>query len=446
MSFDSFSLSAIPPAELLGFAGLAVALALVAGLVWGRSGRGRMRAEIDHLATQLRRAEATAEENSRATSRLRQEHGTVGQLAMSLPSVVRDLNRNDLETSEVPRLIMQLANAIFQPGKLLLYWVQKAKPDGDWKHRELRLAAQRGFDRLPESLRRIPMGKGKLGWVARHELDMTTDDWDKLRRTERVEVPDNDPSFRSELIGPVVRYTQDRQQVLGVLAVAELGTRPREAKLMLQMVTNFGSIALVGAEHMRKMRQAANHDGLTELLNKRSFLSDFGPKSLLDCEREGKRFSIFIFDIDHFKNYNDTNGHPAGDELLKQMARLIKANVRPGDMASRYGGEEFVLAMPDTDGPAALAHAEKVRQAVAATAFLHGERQPLGHVSISGGVATFPKDGTSVVELLQHADEALYQSKEGGRNQVRAYRGVDFSDNYDLSGIGPAAIDSPKRG
>jgi hypothetical protein len=280
-------------------------------------------------------------------TRLRQEHGTVAQLAMSLPSVVRDMNRNDLDVGEVPRLIVQLANAIFQPGKLLLYWVPGRRA-GDGRPRELRLVEHRGFDKVPEALRTIPMGTGKLGWVAQHELDMGLEDWDKLRRAERVEVPDNDPGFKAEIIGPLVRYTQDRQQVLGVLAVADLGARPREPKLMLQMVTNFGSMALVSSQNMKKLRSMANHDGLTELLNKRSFLSDLGPRSLLECERDAKRFSVFIFDIDHFKNYNDTNGHPAGDELLKQMARLIRANLRPGDIASRYGGEEFVVGMPDT--------------------------------------------------------------------------------------------------
>jgi diguanylate cyclase (GGDEF)-like protein len=88
---------------------------------------------------------------------------------------------------------------------------------------------------------------------------------------------------------------------------------------------------------------------------------------------------------------------------------------------------------------------DKIRQAVAATAFPHGEKQPLGHVSISGGVAAFPRDGSSVAELLQHADEALYESKEGGRNQVRAYRGVDFGGSHELV-VDPALVDAPERG
>ena len=271
---------------------------------------------------------------------------------------------------------------------------------------------------VPESLQSIKMGDGKLGWVAQHELDMLPEDWAKLQRTERVDIKDNDPGFRPEIIGPLVHHTKERQHVLGVLALADVGARPRDAKHMFQMITNIGSLALVSSHNMKKLRSMANHDGLTELYNKSSFLTDMGPKALLNCERDARPFSLFLFDIDHFKNYNDTNGHPAGDELLKGMARLIKASIRQGDIASRYGGEEFVVAMPDTDPVTALDQAEKIRQAVMNTAFAHGERQPLGHISISGGVATFPQDGSSVAELLQHAGRGALQV-QGGRPKQR---------------------------
>jgi diguanylate cyclase (GGDEF)-like protein len=149
---------------------------------------------------------------------------------------------------------------------------------------------------------------------------------------------------------------------------------------------------------------------------------------LVTCEKEAQPLSVFIFDIDHFKNYNDTNGHPAGDELLRSIGRLIKHSLRPGDVACRYGGEEFIIAMTETDREAGYEQAEKVRKTIAATRLQHGEKQPLGMISISGGVASFPKDGTSVSELIQLADEALYQSKKGGRNRVTLYKGVEIGD------------------
>jgi diguanylate cyclase (GGDEF)-like protein len=406
--------------------GLAVAFLLL-GLIWGRMGRRELHGEVLQFEAQLRRAESTAKEDSKELARMRREHGTVANLALSLPHVVRDMNRSDLDVSEVPRLILQLADALFQPDVVMLYGV-RAKRGGDWKQRELHLIEHRGLKSIPEELRTMPLGRGKIGWVAQHELDMLSDDWDNLSRNEMVDVPDNHPGLGIEIIGPLVHHEKERQKVLGVLAIGRLGRRPHDAKLMFQMVTNIGSLALVSGNNMMRLRSMANHDGLTELRNKRSFLSDFGPKALMACEREGQRFSIFIFDIDHFKNYNDTNGHPAGDELLRGMGRLIKANLRPRDLACRYGGEEFVIAMPDTDTDEAVQQAEKMRQAVAATPFLHGEKQPLGHVSVSGGVATFPQDGSSVAELVQHADEVLYESKNGGRDRIAAYRGVEIGD------------------
>jgi diguanylate cyclase (GGDEF)-like protein len=163
---------------------------------------------------------------------------------------------------------------------------------------------------------------------------------------------------------------------------------------------------------------------LTQLFNKRYFKEQRIPKLLHDCEQGARPMAFFIFDIDHFKTYNDTNGHPAGDDLLRTMAKLIRTTIRPVDVACRYGGEEFLVAMPDTDRDEAYELAEKLRQRIESTAFPHREKQPGGRVSISGGVAAYPKDGSQIEQLIQMADEALYKSKKGGRNRVMLYRGV----------------------
>ena len=149
---------------------------------------------------------------------------------------------------------------------------------------------------------------------------------------------------------------------------------------------------------------------------------------LVECEASAKPFSLFIFDIDHFKNFNDTNGHPAGDELLRKMGTLIREHLRPGDVACRYGGEEFLIAMPDTDRIEGLEMADRLRRKIETEPFENREAQPSGKVSISGGVAAFPKDGSSVSELIQHADQALYRSKNSGRNSVELHKGVDIGD------------------
>ena len=123
-----------------------------------------------------------------------------------------------------------------------------------------------------------------------------------------------------------------------------------------------------------------------------------------------------LCDIDHFKNVNDTYGHPVGDVVLKRVARVLKASARGTDIVARYGGEEFAILMEEADGQAAVVTAERIRDSIQKEVF-HSE---IGTFSctMSLGVATFPEDATMKGRLTVCADEALYGAKHGGRNQV----------------------------
>ncbi len=124
-------------------------------------------------------------------------------------------------------------------------------------------------------------------------------------------------------------------------------------------------------------------------------------------------------DIDHFKTYNDTHGHPQGDRLLRDLAGVLRANVRDTDFVARYGGEEFAIILPETDEASGLAVAEKVRAAVAAHPFPLAEYQPGGALTISLGAATYLGEPPSAEEyLVQRSDQALYRAKQTGRNRV----------------------------
>jgi diguanylate cyclase (GGDEF)-like protein len=323
-------------------------------------------------------------------------------------------------------LILNLAEAIFQPGFMLLYLARPSsgKLDGGSM---LQLVGNQGYGELPDALKTIPFGTGRIGWIAENRLDMLQEDWINLSRTEGLSVENNHPIARLDIAGPLVHHHVTGEQVLGVLCIGSAGTRPRNEKLMFQLVTNLGSLALVNAQHMSKLKDLANTDGLTGLLNKRYFMSELA-EMIVRAEREARQLSVFIFDIDHFKNYNDTNGHLEGDRVLRQVAALFRKQVRPADRCCRYGGEEFVVAMPDTEANEAMLVAERIRTAIEGFAFDNEAKQPSGKLTISGGVATAPADGTSVRELTGNADKALYQSKHQGRNQTTRFRGVHIGE------------------
>lgn len=172
-------------------------------------------------------------------------------------------------------------------------------------------------------------------------------------------------------------------------------------------------------EANKKLEELATTDGMTGLTNFRQF------SKLLDLEnarsiRHGTKYGIIFCDVDHFKKYNDANGHPAGDALLKVFAQILKACARTIDVVARYGGEEFILLCPETDTEQALVLAERIRSTVAATKFPHGEKQPMGHISVSIGVSSCPINGKDPKTVVKAADEAVYISKHSGRNRVTA--------------------------
>lgn len=166
-----------------------------------------------------------------------------------------------------------------------------------------------------------------------------------------------------------------------------------------------------------QLRQLAITDGLTELYNYRFFKEQLYLE-ISRAKRHNINVSIAMIDIDYFKNYNDTNGHPAGDVVLKDIAQLLHGNIRSIDIAARYGGEEFALILVETDKDAATFVANKIKSLVEQHRFQHEETQPNGKLTISMGVATFPGDATTPEDLVSLADKRLYHAKKNGRNRV----------------------------
>lgn len=169
----------------------------------------------------------------------------------------------------------------------------------------------------------------------------------------------------------------------------------------------------------RRLQEVSVTDEMTQVGNFRHFMKEL-EKEHARSERYQAQYSVIFCDVDHFKNYNDTNGHPAGDVALKTVANLLKDRIRKTDLCARYGGEEFVVLCPSTGKEDALILAETLRKAIESHPFPFGEKQPLGKVSISMGVASFPDHGATYKQVLQSADACVYASKHGGRNRVTA--------------------------
>jgi diguanylate cyclase (GGDEF)-like protein len=168
-----------------------------------------------------------------------------------------------------------------------------------------------------------------------------------------------------------------------------------------------------------QLKNLATQDALTGLFNRRHFLEAL-ELELAGSKRHGRMFSLLFIDLDHFKQYNDTFGHPAGDDLLKGLAELIKNQSRTTTTAARYGGEEFILLVPEAPKDGAKVYAERLRKAVEERVWIDGNSEPSGKVTLSIGVSTYPMDGLDSKTLIARADEALYQAKKEGRNLVVA--------------------------
>lgn len=182
----------------------------------------------------------------------------------------------------------------------------------------------------------------------------------------------------------------------------------------------FANVAgsLIGQARLRtQLRERADHDELTGLLS-RSAMQNILERHHARAERKGTPYALVLIDLDHFKLINDQLGHPAGDQVLIEAAARATGELRQSDWLGRWGGEEFLALLPDTEADEALDAAERVRRAFADKPFEFKGNGPLG-VTLSGGVACFELDGVTLAALLGIADAALYEAKDAGRNRVQ---------------------------
>lgn len=204
---------------------------------------------------------------------------------------------------------------------------------------------------------------------------------------------------------------------LGAVTAVLVVTMPPAVAIMAVVTVVFNRLA-----ELEQLQDDAVTDPKTQLLNMRGW-SESAERAFNRVSRAGNGLAVLMIDLDHFKWINDSFGHPAGDDVLIRIADALRDVVRPADIVGRFGGEEFLVLLPDVDSRTAEAAAERIRSTIAglhiATTDKRGGQTTISGRTTSIGVAVFPRHGSTLTALMQAADAAVYEAKEHGRNQVR---------------------------
>lgn len=219
----------------------------------------------------------------------------------------------------------------------------------------------------------------------------------------------------SLLVAPL-KITRGPIGLIGLFSRGQHDFTGAELKRLSTFATH-GGLIVENARLFSATQRLSITDELTQLYNFRRF-REKAVDELNRAKRYGYSLSMLMCDIDFFKNYNDANGHEAGNEALKKLAGILKNSVREVDFVARYGGEEFVVLLIETNKQNAVLLAERLRELVEKEDFPNEEKQPGGKFTVTIGVAEFPSDGKDVRQLISNADAALYQGKKDGKNRV----------------------------
>ncbi len=206
-------------------------------------------------------------------------------------------------------------------------------------------------------------------------------------------------------------------RVLGVMSMQSGAKTLRDAqeRHILRTICGCAAIVLDTMKDYRRLAHHANHDALTGLVNRRYFL-EAANHEIQRCRRNGRVCSVVMVDLDHFKAINDTHGHVAGDKMLRIVADCLRSHLRAGDMAARFGGDELMIFLPETDLDGAAHVAERLRRALDQLKVREGKT--LIETTASLGVAQWQDFEDSIEPAIERADSALYFAKRAGRNLV----------------------------
>lgn len=371
-----------------------------------------------HRERELREHERAESDRALAASRLEMqnlvnkahEQSVVFQY---LPDLIRQLFAASGHRTIGP-LALNIVDQLFHPEQAAILVARPAR-------KKLALASGVG---LPASIKigaEVEYGFGRIGYAAEQRVIMDETDFRQIpgeKSGKATEAKKHlDVSGLHGLRADAVAAITDGLDLLGVLAMGGVRTRAGQEKKLLGMVADLTAVALVHSGRLKATEESGSLDGLTGVHNK-PYLFERLAEELRKAESADAQLSVMILDIDHLQHYNRTNGTVAGDEVLKKLAGILKSSVRDNDIVARYAGEEFVIVWVNAGKELAMRLGEKIREATEAYPFPHRGGQPLGALTVSGGVATFPEDSRSVEHLIQCADQALFEAKAAGRNRI----------------------------
>ncbi len=315
---------------------------------------------------------------------------------------------SSLQLDQVLRTIMEKIDEFLRPDNWSLLLLDEAKQELYFE-----LAVGKASQALKDV--RIKLGQGIAGWVAQHgEVVIVPDTSKDTRFFGKV-----DEKTKMETRSIVAVPVNFRDTCLGVIelinCVGPDGFDPRDLKL-LEALSDFAAIALENARHVKRIHELTIKDDCTSLYNARhmGFILD---TEIYRSQRYNYEFSLVFIDIDHFKMVNDTHGHLVGSRLLAEMGDAMKTNCRLIDFAFRYGGDEFVILLPQTSKENAILVARRLHKLIRESVWLAKEGLNI-RVTPSVGVAAYPADSKTKEGLLHLADEAMYLVKNTNRDSV----------------------------
>lgn len=263
--------------------------------------------------------------------------------------------------------------------------------------------------------KRLPAGQGVAGWVAAHGQALLLPD---VQQDDRFAADyDRESSLTTRSIACVPLKSADR--ILGVIELInpfDEGFVDDDLQL-LSTIADFAAIAIENARNYQRIQQLVITDDLTGLYNARH-MAELIDLEVERADRYDNELSLVFIDLDFFKKVNDSRGHLSGSLLLSEFGEFLRKKIRKIDFAARYGGDEFVLILPETSKAGALTLCTHLLEGLRAQLFLVGKGLPPVQLTASLGIATFPEDAANKDELVAKADQAMYFVKENSRNAV----------------------------